>query len=476
MRSRWKFFVLEFSLLTLAVVFGFTFLTLLYHSSPLKTQGRYIVQSLRNGSTFPPLLLPPLNQGLVEWRLYGDMETEDLSEDNLGLNEDQYISEAMLNPFQSVLLGGIPLNCYHGSQPSLSTKYERFLQTLNEYTKYHNSLGKRSPARTLVWQCSGFCGGLGDRIRGITYTLLLAMFSRRKLIIFWEDKPEGKLLLPHMVNWKNDVIYESIRNSKSFHVFEFHVVMTKSGAIVNDVSEQNIEYYLKTIGGNETNIVISTNLEPSSLLNEHQNGRQDWIGAGLQWSGLSHLQPSELDDLVGVSFRYLFKLNVEVLVGMQLASEVLGLHVFPYTALHIRTGFAGNKQYEELVQHPKLQHSDTEWDSALACAVFTADRLVGKGSLVFLATDSLLVKYMALTKYGSRIRTLNNTLIHVDKLGKTSHFSDAIEREGVMVLWVEFLLLAQAKVQVRGESGYPWTAGLLCGLHGSWVVNSTNCT
>lgn len=233
-----------------------------------------------------------------------------------------------------------------------------------------------------------------------------------------------------------------------------------------------MKYYQQVIGSNSTNVIITTNMEPSSLLDPQRNGDQEWIRSGLMWMGLSHLTPAELDDVVGLIFRFLFRLDSKVLEEVQVALGVLGLQDSPYTALHLRTGFAG-MAHQELERHPKLMHDISDWHSGLQCALDAADRAAagdtGRG-LVFLATDSNLVKDLAVSKYGNRVRTLRNSLIHVDRLVKQRHVATTDEAEGVVVVWVELLLLARAEVLVRGESGYSWTSGLLCGLNNNRTI------
>ena len=259
-------------------------------------------------------------------------------------------------------------------------------------------------------------------------------------------------------------------------MFKFQVILDSSGKIANDVSSQDMQYYQRVIGSNSTNVIITTNLEPSALLDPQRSGDQEWIRSGLVWTGLSHLTPAELDNVVGLVFRFLFRIDDKVLEEMQVALGVLGLQS-PYTALHLRTGFAG-MAHQELKRHPKLMHDTSDWHSGLQCALSVADKMTGdNGSgLVFLATDSNLVKDLATAKYGHRVHTLRNSLIHVDKVAKQSHVVSTDEAEGMVVVWVELLLLARAEVLVRGESGYSWTAGLLCGLNDNRTVLINHCT
>lgn len=116
--------------------------------------------------------------------------------------------------FQNRLLNGLPLPCTMGT--TIDKKYSRFLKSLQTYTNLHRRVVENSASRTLTWQCpvQEHCGGLGDRIRGVSYALLLAMFSRRKLVIFWEGPSEGTYLHPHMIDWRDERVYGFLRRQK----------------------------------------------------------------------------------------------------------------------------------------------------------------------------------------------------------------------------------------------------------------------
>ena len=59
---------------------------------------------------------------------------------------------------------------------------------------------------------------------------------------------------------------------------------------------------MRIIGDSEiNNVVLSTDLRLSSLLDRERNGNNpDWLVDGLQQHGLSHLSPVELDEIIGV--------------------------------------------------------------------------------------------------------------------------------------------------------------------------------
>ena len=103
------------------------------------------------------------------------------------------------------MLSALPLDCHPGPEVIFKEIHSGFLWTLAEYDADHGQMRNTPSSRTLIWQCGWSCAGLGDRIRGITYSLLLAIFSRRRLIIFLDGIHEGKYLRPNLIDWRDEI-------------------------------------------------------------------------------------------------------------------------------------------------------------------------------------------------------------------------------------------------------------------------------
>ena len=219
------------------------------------------------------------------------------------------------------------------------------------------------------------------------------------------------------------------------------------------------EEYLRTITSNRSSVIIQTNARLSNILYMHEQINE--IQEGMNRSGLN-LSSEQLNDLQGLTFRYLFRLDEKLLKEVELSKKILGLDSSPYVALHLRTGFVGANYVENL---SRWDRDSSIWESAIQCALNTADMHLGNDSLVFLATDSVEVKKFATSNHGTRIRTLQNPIIHVNRI----HLSKPSEttRKGVLTVWVEFLLLAQSELLLKGDSGFSLAAGQICGLDGN---------
>ena len=355
----------------------------------------------------------------------------------------------------------LPITCFPGSEGLFPKKYTKFLLALAEYATFHSNA---SNVRKLIWKCGpgGICGGLGDRLRGIAFTLLLAVLSRRKLLLYW-GMPNGEqiYLKPNIINWipeKSDVSNLTV-----------YSVMHSAGA--------ELDRAVKAIGQNNLmKVSLHTNLELELINN--QTNKPQWLIDGLKQTGLNTLTNKEINQLFGIAIRYLFVFRDDVIPKVNDAKHSMGVDGQKYVAIHVRTGFVGSN----LVQSERARkciRKKKQWEQMLNCGVSVANSNLGQNSSIFLATDSKLVKDLAAKMYGSRFKTLDVVLTHVDCVDKEL----GPKREGLMSAWVDFILLAQSYAQVRAGgdwvsgSGFDLGSSHLCGLPSNRRFNGRkNCT
>ena len=163
----------------------------------------------------------------------------------------------------------LPIRCFPGSEGLFPKKYDKLLLSLAEYAVLHC---KTSNVRKLIWKCGlgDLCGGLVDRLRGIAFTLLLAVLSRRKLLLYWE-MPNGEqiYLKPNAINW--------ISESSDVVDMAVYSAMDSAGAeldtAVNAIGQNNL-----------TKVALKTNLELEFI-----NNKPQWLIDGLKQTGLDTL-------------------------------------------------------------------------------------------------------------------------------------------------------------------------------------------
>ena len=374
------------------------------------------------------------------------------------------------------MLAGSPLSCHPGKEGIFPKKYGQLLHVFLAYSQLHHSMSTDSShARTLVWQCRAHtvCGGLADRLKGMTLAILLAMFSQRRLVLDFEDCVERAYMKPNLINWADKHLFDVLRHHMeniSSSTVSFSLYEARDKPYLG-MSMADWEKYLKIISGKKQYVVMVTNMEVS-LISNLSKANQVWLREGFDLAGLSQLSNHELDDILGLVFRYLFKLDKQLLKEVSKAKKKLGLTDQRYVGLHIRSGFFKMKSGQE-GSHPKLLVGENNWKTALQCAVSTANKFIGNESLIFLATDSNFVKEMASKLHGPRFRTLQQNIDHVDRVKSNSKNKNTA---AAMTTLVDLLLLAESYVQVRGASGYSWVAGLLCGpLPNEHLIDSITC-
>ena len=428
----------------------------------------------------------------ITWRMYGVNSSSLLDEvlipDSLKKAADlskantEIIKKDLPLELQQQLMQGSPLSYYSGNQGLFPKKYEKLLIALASYSEMHRKMSEtpNNNARILIWRChaSDYCGSLADRMRGMTFSLLLAMFSQRRLILDCGSAIEWVHFEPNVIDWKDDELLQTISHLKSTNTSTTSVIEMTIHSIDKDPFLHVVipkhgkwEHQLNAIAGNTTFVVMVTNVEVlalRSILN------QIWLVEGLKTTGLLNLTNHEMNDIIGIVFRYLFLWEDNLISQLSLATKVLKLTNQPYVGVHIRTGFYGVKSVEEY-KHRKLIRDKNIWNRTLKCAVATADKFLGNSSIIFLATDSNIVKEMAVVTYGMRFRSLNNTLIHVGTWDKTTTKPHRQEQEGALYTLVDLFLLAQSYVLLGGDSGYSWMAGELCGIPKEHLINGTSC-
>lgn len=462
----------------------------------------FVAYQLYNLSFGP---LPSEPQSAYRWRLFGEEFLEEghyqQGTRKLGVQPEDQISlltnifrpenEAVNDLVQR--LSSLQLSCYSRQENgALGEKYAKFLEVLAIYTKFHRRERNSKSTKRLVWVCDAYqaCGGLADRVKGATYALLLAMLSQRTLYLNWRDSSFGEqnFLQPSVIDWtlteKEKEVYmyaysdememeESPQdNSKVKQVHIFSIL----GGIGVDLPTEELKMSLDAIEGQTQWLLLETNMEPSSLLNATKTASSEWIKQGMNALGLAQLSPEDVDGLVGLVFRYLFKFTEELLVELGTARKALGLNNQQYVGVHIRTGFAGSVK-QESVNHPKLFRNMWQWDNTLSCAHKYVTKELSSSSFLFLATDSYLVKIKTLdARYRHQFRSLDNTVVHLDKIDKFPHDAEDFETEGVLNTWIDLILLAESYSLIHGRSGFSLLAQSLCFIPRTKVIDGLECS
>ena len=206
-----------------------------------------------------------------------------------------------------------------------------------------------------------------------------------------------------------------------------------------------------------------------------------------------------LEIFSGELLRYLFVFDNRVVEKVDHIQQLLGILNKPYLAIHIRTGFLQDEQRH--FNSRKALRNSTDWEktiNVLYNLLTTFSDQNPPPPPIYLATDSNLVKKLALSKYrGRQIKMVNLTLQHAAlttpklpwQTNEGTHNAkpstnfpegpgndndvDVVNVSGVdgyMTTWVDFLLMARASALVHSISGFSVTAGQFCSTCSQYFV------
>ena len=324
------------------------------------------------GDTTPSSLLP--TQKHSRWKLFGQSDNIDDAVDHgeAKPNRGELFSNLQGDEAVQKLVEGlnaVGISCHSRSlseQKATNNKYSKFLTELANYTAFHARERNSATARKILFLCDKkhFCGGLGDRIRGVTYTLLLAMLSRRVFLLDWRDSRLDKgpqtYLEPNMIDWRlTHEDEESIRRQKkSSDCSNTHSIISAGIFSAGDLRTDNTPTQLRSKFDALMEkcfwFTLKSNMLISSLVYGRDLASLQWLKASMKKFGLDKLSQLEIDALIGVAFRYLFQFSPQMREEIQAARHVLRLDGLTYVGIHVRTGFMGSKLVQVENNHPKL--------------------------------------------------------------------------------------------------------------------------
>ena len=373
---------------------------------------------------------------------------------------------------------------------SLNTERSKFASRLESYAEFHRQSLTQSPGdmRTITWACwdSKWCHGVGDQLYMIQLTFLLALISERTFLIHWDtvSMRTMQFLRPNVINWRA-IDGEFINKTGKAISFITATKWQVNGDLMQALYSNHTT---------DNHIVLDYSIPVPLVRCFHYFAKDN------QTRTLSLLGKIGIDFtrsaarlLESAMFRYLFQFQEEVLAKVSQFQDRAGL-LKPYTGVHIRTGFLGNK-YEEKSKKfnsRKMFRDEAQWNKTLKCSVAKADALLGSDSLLFLASDSYVVKDLAARLYPRRLKTLDVELQHVSKVGyrklnltlsKEQHGTGKEEMingkkelfDGHMGMWMDFILLARSHVMVVPFSGFSVLASNVCAIPDNRVFDAPDC-
>ena len=294
----------------------------------------------------------------------------------------------------------------------------------SNYAKFHQqSLQENHKGRFLLYECNSRCGGYGNRIRGITMSLLFAILSNRTFLTQMNFPFDiNRLLHPNEITWN----YTGYGNIK-------HVIKKYFNMIDLQSLEPNWPSFSKQLFNPDVNVItVRTNLGLSNFFTMFDD----------KWSKLfrDHFNISKDNyiSIYGCVVRYLFTYDRVVTDAIKKEIQEVGLIPGLYVSVHLRTYWDA----------PGLVHHSA--GPFLSCAVEIANNMsknLNKTFKIYFITDSQNAKETAKTEYNGQVLTSHVKEVHIDK-AKGSAF------EGFIGVMVNIEVAAMGAVFVRSTSSF----------------------
>ncbi|CAM4848725.1 unnamed protein product [Rotaria magnacalcarata] len=292
--------------------------------------------------------------------------------------------------------------------------------------------------RTITYKCSGFCGGFGDRIKGIISAYLLALLTGRRFAIKMSSPLDiTSVLMPNAYDWRlPDTIIQ-----RSQLIVNRMTDASPSGIYLN-MSIHNFADSWKPYD----NILFESNLDDIIAVLSNPSFQPKLKTLGLKPSKVDH------DKLVPLIYEILFDPSSDIKAMVNNALTIVRHSGSPLICLHIRLG-----------KNPSIPKDDFIFDrssSANEMINFVDKNLTRKGDqlpFIFVTSDSDEEVIKVRQHYFGRSLALEGPILHIDRV---SNCSKKTLYSGYLKVVADFYMLGQCDTSILSYSGYSLQANL----------------
>lgn len=288
--------------------------------------------------------------------------------------------------------------------------------------------------KTMIYSCRSFCGGWGDRLRGILSVYVLALLTDRRFLIDMTYPCDLlQVVQPNAVNWtwtepsrqanRSQLIINTMASWRAAYQVEI-ATMIKSKDIVKDWS-------------NYDDIFLSTNRDymTPALRNPHLYNRTRRLFAALPMSQAS------LTGLFALLFELLFQPSLAVRQRVDTILAASNRHEL--ICLHVRVGKNPTNPFD---------HAFTERANTTSAMIQFVDLNLTNATspLIFITSDNGQAVSDVLHRYPNSSMTIVGPILHIDRFDRRS----TVVRDGFVKVLADFYLLGECQISLLSASGF----------------------
>jgi hypothetical protein len=307
--------------------------------------------------------------------------------------------------------------------------YEKYNLLLNLTAFQTNSFSDK----TMIYSCQSFCGGWGDRLRGILSAYILSLLTNRRFMIDMNYPCDIlKVIQPNFVNWTYIKPKSQNRTRLTINTMRSWQVAHRT-----EISNTVAKTYFPDVWSSYDDIFISTNSDYMRLAFQNPymlNKTRDLLGK-------IPASQATMQALFPFLFEILFKPSIPVRNRVDTILAVS--HDRHLICLHIRIGKNPNNPFD---------HAFTaRWNTTQAMLAFTDNYLKNKSSaIVFVAADSGQAVSDVLHHYPNSAMTIVGPILHIDRFDKRS----STVCDGFIKVMSDFYLLGECQTSLLSNSGF----------------------
>lgn len=338
----------------------------------------------------------------------------------------------------TIIVNVSSIDALSSSSWTLKTRNEiRFQHLINEFSSFINisSFETNSfTSKTFIYSCRSFCGGWGDRLRGIFSVYMLALVSNRRFLIDMSYPCDiHRVLQPHRIDWRFSSNFQTKNRTK---------------LTINTMASWQKEYRIKMI-----NLIKNENFVElwSSYDDIFMTTNADYLSIVLQnrhypiqlknLFGRFKLSEISLSRLFPFLFDFLFqpklsvRQRVDVILGAAIDRRLI--------CFHIRLGKNPSNPFD---------HQFQQRENTTRSMIDYVDRHLWNQSesLIFVTSDSSQAIADVLYHYPTNAMTIVGPLLHIDRFDRRTKYLE----DGFQKVFADFYLLGECQILIASHSGF----------------------
>jgi hypothetical protein len=285
---------------------------------------------------------------------------------------------------------------------------------------------------TLIYKCESYCGGFGDRLRGIISSYFLSLLSNRHFIIDMPFPcPITNFLQPNLYNWNISFNRTTMNRSK-----RKIIAIDRNNDLFNEIQNTSfVESWSRF-----DDIEIFTNLNFITAVYKNIWLRKSPII--VEFLNRMTLEEANINNLFPLFFEILFKPTKQVAKVIDSILTMKSLKHTSFLCLHIRKGRNPTIPNDGLLDRENVTDDIIRFiDDSL---------LLEKHNLtIIVASDSNAAVSQILNRFPGLSLTISGPILHVDKpVASVNHC------EGLLKVLADFFILGECHTSILTGSGF----------------------